>query len=84
MCIRDRNIGYTFDKKLLGENVPLQSLRLFVQGQNLHIWTNFKGDPEAAIGLSESNSASTFIPNSYYAYTYPIQKTYSVGVDINF
>lgn len=81
---RSLNIGYTFDKKLLGENVPLQSLRLFVQGQNLHIWTNFKGDPEAAIGLSESNSASTFIPNSYYAYTYPIQKTYSVGVDINF
>ncbi len=81
---RSLSLGYTFDRNFLGDKSFLESLRVYVQGQNLYIWTKFKGDPEAAVGLSESNSASTYVPNSYYAYTYPIQKTFSIGFDINF
>lgn len=86
--LRSLNIGYTFDKKFLGEAVPINSFRVFLQGQNLYTWTKFKGDPESAIGLGESNSTTatsyTFVPNSYYAYTYPIPRTYLIGFEINF
>ena len=85
---RSLGLGYTFDKKFLGDHAFFDSLRVYVQGQNLFIWTKFKGDPEAAVGSDESNNTSStgynYVPNSYYLYTYPIQKTYSVGFDLKF
>lgn len=81
---RSLSLGYTFDKNFLGDKSFIESFRVYVQGQNLYIWTKFKGDPEASVGLAESNTAANFVPNSYYAYTYPIQKTFSIGFDIKF
>lgn len=85
---RSLSVGYTFDKNFLGDKSFFESLRVYVQGQNLYIWTKFKGDPEAAIGTAESNSTSdtnyNYVPNSYYQYTYPIQKTFSIGFDLKF
>ncbi len=81
---RSLSLGYTFDKNFLGDRSFIDSFRVYVQGQNLYIWTKFKGDPEAAVGLAESNTAANYVPNSYYAYTYPIQKTFSIGFDIKF
>lgn len=81
---RSLSVGYTFDKNFLGDKAFIESFRVYLQGQNLYIWTKFKGDPEAAVGLSESNTTANYVPNSYYAYTYPIQKTFSIGFDIKF
>lgn len=78
---RSLNIGYTFDKKFLGENIPLNSIRVYLQGQNLFIWTNYEGDPEVAVGNSEGNTA---VPGSYTNYTYPSQKTVSFGIELQF
>jgi ferric enterobactin receptor len=79
---RSLSVGYTFDKAFLGEDSFVNSFRVYVQAQNLYVWTKFKGDPEAAVGLSENTT--NYVPSSYYAYTYPIVKTFSIGFDIKF
>jgi len=82
MRLRSLNIGYTFNKSFLGNSVPLNSLRVFAQGQNLFTWTNYEGDPEVTIGSGES--ATPYIPNAYSLYTYPTQKTFMFGMELNF
>jgi hypothetical protein len=54
----------------------MQSVRVYVSGQNILTWTKLKNyDPE--IGRNDS-----FQPES--AWTYPNQKTISVGANITF
>ncbi|EGN57780.1 TonB-dependent receptor plug [Hallella multisaccharivorax DSM 17128] len=71
--LKNVEIGYTFRKgqlKVLG----LESLRLYVSGTNLFTWTNVIDlDPEAPSkgGATEIN-------------TYPLQKIYNVGINIQF
>lgn len=78
---RSLNVGYTFNKNFLGENIPLNSIRVYLQAQNLFIWTNYEGDPEIAVGSGEGNTA---VPGSYTLYSYPTQKTITVGVQLQF
>ncbi|WP_394665616.1 SusC/RagA family TonB-linked outer membrane protein [uncultured Chryseobacterium sp.] len=78
---RSLNVGYTFDKNFLGEKIPLNSIRVYAQAQNLVLWTKFQGDPEVAIGSGEGN---TDVPGSYTLYTYPTQKTVTFGVELQF
>jgi TonB-linked SusC/RagA family outer membrane protein len=63
-------LGYTLPKSLTGK-VKLSSARLYVSGQNLVTWSNyFPGfDPE------QKDTAGEF---------YPIMKTYTVGLNVNF
>ncbi|KMQ68219.1 hypothetical protein ACM39_10270 [Chryseobacterium sp. FH2] len=79
---RSLSIGYTFDKEILGENAFFNSFRVYIQGQNLYTWTKFEGDPESAIGMSENTT--NYVPNSYYAYSYPNVKTFTIGFDLKF
>lgn len=71
--LKNVEIGYTFRKgqlKVLG----LESLRLYVSGTNLFTWTDVIDlDPEAP-----SKGGSTEIN------TYPLQKIYNVGINIQF
>ncbi len=78
---RSLNIGYTFDKNFLGERIPLNSIRVYAQAQNLFLWTKYEGDPEVAVGSGEGN---TDVPGSYTLYTYPTQKTVTFGVELQF
>nr|WP_314493648.1 SusC/RagA family TonB-linked outer membrane protein [uncultured Chryseobacterium sp.] len=78
---RSLNVGYTFDKNFLGENVPLSSIRVYAQAQNLFLWTQFQGDPEVAVGSGEGN---TDVPGSYTLYTYPTQRTFTLGIELQF
>lgn len=78
---RSLNVGYTFSKKFLGDALPLNSMRVYLQGQNLYLWSDFVGDPEQSIGNSEGN---TDVPGSYSLYTYPTQRTFTFGIDLNF
>ncbi|MCU7614237.1 SusC/RagA family TonB-linked outer membrane protein [Chryseobacterium sp. GMJ5] len=78
---RSLNVGYTFDKNFLGDKVPLSSIRVYAQAQNLFLWTKYQGDPEVAVGSGEGN---TDVPGSYSLYTYPTQKTVTIGVELQF
>ena len=59
----------------------MNSVRIYAQAQNLYLWTNYEGDPEVSIGSGEGN---VDVPNSYSLYSYPTQKTVTVGVELQF
>ena len=66
-------IGYTLPKKWM-DKICVQNCRLYVSGENLLTWTPFMTDyidPEQPI--ADSNGRS-----------YPLSKTFSVGLDITF
>ena len=47
--LRDLVLSYTFPKSMLNGSKFISAAKLFVQGSNLFIWTNWRGiDPEAA------------------------------------
>ena len=80
---RSLDFGYTFGKDFLGKDVFLDSLRVYVSGQNLAIWTDFVGDPEVATA-SETQVSGNFVPGSYNLYNYPNTRTFLFGVQVNF
>ncbi|GEN68893.1 SusC/RagA family TonB-linked outer membrane protein [Chryseobacterium rhizosphaerae] len=81
--LRSVEIGYTFDKKFLGESLPVNSIRVYGSGQNLALWTNYTGDPEIALA-SETQANGAFIPGSISLYNYPNTRTFLMGVQVNF
>lgn len=85
---RSLNFGYTFGKKTLGK-LPLDSVRLYGQIQNLYVWTKYKGDPEVGVGSGETQGTdirgnSGAIPGQYALYSYPTLKSFIFGFSINF
>ena len=84
--IRMRNItfSYTFPSELL-DKIPFNSLRLYVQGQNLLTFTEFYGDPEVGISSGETiNFANTVAPGEATLYSYPNTKSINFGIDLSF
>ena len=74
--IKNISVGYTFPKKLLSK-YQIESLRIYVNIQNLHTFTNYSGyDPE--IG-----SYNVLLRNIDYA-RYPSQRTYTFGLNLSF
>lgn len=77
---RTLNIGYTFGKETFGK-FPVDKVRIYFQGQNLHTWTNFNGDPEVGfIGLESTDA----VAGAAYRWAYPNAKVVSFGTQINF
>jgi len=84
--IRMRNLtfSYTFPSNYL-DKVPLNSLRIYVQGQNLLTFTEFYGDPEVGISSGETiNFADTVAPGEATLYSYPNTKSVQLGIDLSF
>ncbi|WP_320019614.1 TonB-dependent receptor [Labilibaculum manganireducens] len=73
MRLKNLQIGYTFPKALVSR-VGLQNLRLYVSGENLLTITNLSKtmDPETA-GIGRQGGT-----------VYPLSKTYSFGLSVNF
>lgn len=66
--LKNVEFGYQFDRKLI-QKLKMQNLRLYVQGTNLAVWDHIKmWDPE--IGNSGAR--------------YPINSTWTVGLDVTF
>lgn len=84
--LRNLSIGYTIDKRTIGESLPVNKIRFSLTGQNLITWTKFEGDPEVSVGSGESQTSSgqTFINGAYALYSYPAVKTYLFGIEIEF
>lgn len=67
--LRSLSVGYSVPKKFL-ENTFMSSVKLYAQGENLLLWTKWRGwDPEQ---LAASQS------------TYPNPRTISVGASVSF
>ncbi|MBP1677895.1 MAG: TonB dependent receptor [Bacteroidetes bacterium] len=82
-AIRDVNIGYTFDKKLL-RKIKVNTLRLYASGQNLlYVWSSgYKGiNPEAR---STSGTYSSPLVSGYQRGAFPLQRTFSFGLEVGF
>ncbi|WP_226798676.1 hypothetical protein [Chryseobacterium aquifrigidense] len=79
-------IGYTFSKKNLGNDIPLNSLRVYAQAQNLLTWTSFKGDPEVAVGSGESQlqAGQTYVAGSFAQFGYPAVRQFMFGIQMEF
>ena len=84
--VRMRNItfSYTFPSKYL-DKTPIQSLRLYAQGQNLLTFTKFWGDPEVGLSSGETISfANSVAPGEATLYSYPNVKSFQFGLDVSF
>ena len=70
--LRNINASYTF-RGLDKLNIPLESIRLFVQGENLVTWTAWRGfDPEfSALNVSDF-------------FAFPNPRIFTVGLDVDF
>jgi TonB-linked SusC/RagA family outer membrane protein len=76
--IQNVSLGYNLPKNLAGK-IKATGLRVYVSAQNLKTFTKYSGyDPE----LGAINNKATFmnIDNGHY----PIPRTYTVGVNIEF
>ncbi|GAO28851.1 TonB-dependent receptor [Geofilum rubicundum] len=61
-------LSYTFTNQLFMQRIGLNSLKLFVNGNNLFLWTKMPDDRESNTG---GNTA------------YPTQKRYNLGLRIS-
>lgn len=69
--LRNVNIGYNIPRKWLLETNVFTAATVYIQGQNLYTWTNWRGfDPE------DNNNISTF--------EYPAQRTFTFGINLTF
>ena len=70
-------LGYTLPSKIT-ESFHVQKLRVYVSAQNLFTWTNYSGyNPEV------SNRTSALTPGEDYG-TYPLARTFMVGLNLTF
>lgn len=68
--LKNISLGYNFNKSQLGD-LPIRSVKLFIQAENLYTWTSWKGfDPEPI-----TNSSLNVYPNP---------RIVSVGVNVDF
>ena len=75
--VREVTLGYTFEGSSLNDLV--ERLRLYASGQNLYMFTDYIGfNPMASIPTTDQLT----IGQDYGAY--PLQRTWTVGIDVNF
>ncbi|PXV68753.1 TonB-linked SusC/RagA family outer membrane protein [Dysgonomonas alginatilytica] len=83
IALRDITIGYTLPKKFV-KKAMLSRMRVFTSIQNLGYWFtgDYKGiNPEARLTSSPYDSP---LISGYQRGAFPLQRTFSFGIDINF
>lgn len=77
--LRNVNFGYNFSGNVLNE-IGVQSARLFFSGDNLLTFSKFSGtDPETNLSSSGINSVAGSVN-----WIYPVNRTFSLGVELKF
>lgn len=72
------SLGYTFSEDII-KSLHLKRLRLFLQGQNLYTWTNYRGyNPDVSVGRQ-----GALTPNLDWS-AYPQSVTIMAGINISF
>lgn len=81
--LRNVRLGYTFPESLIGNNI-FKGLTLYVSGQNVYTFTDYKGyDPEvsgADVGGGRSSNVDLGIDNG----TYPNPRVWTFGLNAIF
>jgi len=76
--LQNVTLGYNFPKKIMNK-LNMQNLRLFASGQNLLTFTKYSGyNPEV------NNSNSNQLTGGLDYGSYPLSKTYSIGLNVTF
>lgn len=78
--IRNVNLGYDLSKSMFFRNIGVKNARLFVSADNLLTFSKFSGaDPETNLSSSGINSVAGSVN-----WIYPVNRTYSLGVELKF
>lgn len=73
--LQEVTLGYRLPARLLG-NARLSEARLYVSGRNLYTWTDYSGySPDAN---SSGSGANIALGEDFY--TYPLPRTFTVGI----
>ncbi len=82
MRFKNLTIGYTIPKTIT-QRVKVQSLRIFLVGENLLTYNpnHFFGDPEVGYGSAESGLT---LPGQASLYSYPQTRQFTFGLNIAF
>lgn len=83
IALREVNVGYTLPNAV-ARLIRFNSMRVFFAGQNLFFKSasNFKAlNPE---GRANTGPYSSALIDGYQRGSFPVQKTYVIGIDINF
>ncbi|MCX2761273.1 SusC/RagA family TonB-linked outer membrane protein [Aquimarina muelleri] len=83
--LRTLTFDYNMPRKFL-DAIKLESLRLFVTGQNIWTLTDYQGDPEIGIGSAESGEQGDpgFVPGEFSLFSYPQTRSYTFGIEVGF
>jgi hypothetical protein len=83
--LKDLTFGYKVPDKIL-KSIGLSQLRVYFSGQNLLYFmaSDYKGVNPEARKTSGPYSSSFPLVDGYQRGVFPLNRTYSVGVDINF
>jgi len=83
MALREILVGYTFPDKLV-KKARLSSFRVYFSAQNLYFKTasNYRGINVE--GRSQSGPYATPLVDGYQRGSFPMAKTYQLGIDLNF
>ena len=77
-CVSTRSLGYTLPRSLTGK-ARIESLRFYVTGYNVALWTNYSGyDPEVST-VRRTNLS----PGVDYS-AYPRSRQLVFGLNLNF
>ena len=79
LSLNNLTLGYTFPKKLIAP-LTLSSLRVYVAGENLAVWSKRKGlDPRYSLGIGGYTSGSGLNTNGYAS-----MRTITAGLTVSF
>lgn len=77
--LRNVEVGYAVPSSLT-KRIGIESLRVYVNGQNLHTWTKF-------IGLDPENNQNSAVASSFFAgpaNSIPVTRIFNFGVNVQF
>lgn len=78
--IRDLSLGYTFEGDFL-ERLNLSSVRAFINARNIYTFSKIKGYNVEALSVSSTTGNPT---STNIAYPYPVARTFSLGLNVQF
>src|SRR5690606_15200470 len=85
ILFRSLELGYSFNKDLF-KNLPITGIRVYGQVHILAIWTTFHGNPIVGTTSSETSNVTSegYVSGAASAFTYPMARTYTLGINLTF
>src|SRR5699024_5708974 len=85
--IKNLTIGYTLPKNIT-QKISVNKLRIFFSGENILTWrfgnlTKYIDQEQAGSAISYSDPAKANARKDYDLSTYPMGKTFSIGINVS-